>query len=167
LRLKPKILNNEVVQDLENDILKIMVVERHGRNSNISVALVKGFGIKKGAMATTVAHDSHNIICVGANDEDIVKSVDRIKKIAGGLVVYDNGVKAELPLQFGGLMSVESKDIVEKQLAKIHEECKNIGCILKSPFMSLSFLALPVIPELKLTDRGLVENFQFVDLFVD
>lgn len=148
-------------------VQKIVVVERHGKNGNVAVGYVKGFGLKRGALATTVAHDSHNLLAVGTNDEDILKAIKELQKMQGGLVVVDKKVKAACPLRFAGLMSIRSRKEVEKEIGKVEREAKKLGCRLESPFMTLSFMALPVIPELKITDKGLVENFHFVDLFAE
>ncbi len=154
--------------DVERDILKIVVVERHKATGNIGKAYIRGFGLKKGAIATSIAHDAHNIVCVGVGDEDICKAVNRIAELQGGIVVVDGDVKAELQLDIAGLMSEESAEVVAEKLDKIHEEIKKLGCKLKSPILALSFMALPVIPKLKVTDLGLVdvEEFKVVDVFV-
>jgi len=152
---------------IAKDVQKIVVVERHGKNGNVSVGYIKGFGLKKGALGTTVAHDSHNVLVVGTNDKDILKAIKELQKIQGGLVVVDKNVKASCPLKFAGLMSVKSRKQVEKEIEKVEKEAKKLGCLLDSPFMTLSFMALPVIPKLKITDKGLVEDFQFVELFVE
>jgi len=154
--------------DVERDILKIVVVERHKATGNIGKAYIRGFGLKKGAIATSIAHDAHNIVCVGVSDEDICKAVNRIAELQGGIVVVDGDVKAELQLDIAGLMSEESAEVVVEKLDRIHEEIKKLGCKLKSPILALSFMALPVIPKLKVTDLGLVdvEEFKVVDVFV-
>jgi adenine deaminase len=154
--------------DVERDILKIVVVERHKATGNIGKAYIRGFGLKRGAIATSIAHDAHNIVAVGVSDEDICKAVNRIAELQGGIVVVDGDVKAELQLDIAGLMSEESAEVVAEKLDKIHEEIKRLGCKLKSPILALSFMALPVIPKLKVTDLGLVdvEEFKVVDVFV-
>jgi len=158
-----------VVSDIHNDILKLVVIERHKATGNRGVGLVKGLGLKAGAIAATVAHDSHNIITTGITDEDILAAVSRVQKIQGGLVVVNNRkVIAEIPLPVAGLMSDKRLDVVVNKLAEIDLAVKGLGVTCEHPFGILSFLALPVIPELKLTDRGLVDvkQFRFVDLFV-
>lgn len=158
-----------VVSDIHNDILKLVVIERHKASGNRGVGLIKGLGLKAGAIAATVAHDSHNIITTGITDEDILAAVSRVQKIQGGLVVVNNRkVIAELPLPVAGLMSDKRLDVVVNKLAEIDLAVKGLGVTCEHPFGILSFLALPVIPELKLTDRGLVDvkQFKFVDLFV-
>jgi adenine deaminase len=158
-----------IFSDTERDILKLMVIERHKATGNMGLGLVKGFGIRSGAIAGTVAHDSHNIIAVGVSDDDILVAVSEIRKLQGGLVVVNKKkVLAEIPLPVAGLMSDKPLDYVVKKLAKVEEAVKGLGVKIKHPFGILSFLALPVIPELKLTDKGLVDvnQFKFVDLFV-
>ncbi|BAT70854.1 adenine deaminase [Thermosulfidibacter takaii ABI70S6] len=165
-----KIENGEVVADVDRDILKIAVVERHRGTGNVGVGFVKGLGIKKGAIASSVAHDSHNIIVVGANDEDMELAVKKIVDMNGGLtVVVDGGVKGYLELPIGGLMSDKDATYVSSKLKELKAITRALGAIPDNPFMALSFLALPVIPKLKITDKGLVdvEKFTFVDLFVN
>jgi len=154
--------------DVEKDILKIVVVERHKATGNIGKAYIRGFGLKRGAFASSIAHDAHNIVAVGVSDEDICKAINRIAELQGGIVVVDGDVKAELQLDIAGLMSEEKAEVVAEKLDRIHEEIKRLGCKLKSPILALSFMALPVIPKLKVTDLGLVdvEEFKVVDVFV-
>ena len=158
-----------VFSDTERDILKLMVIERHKATGNIGLGLVKGFGLRSGAIAGTVAHDSHNIIAAGVSDDDILMAVSEIRKLQGGLVVVHNKkVLAEMPLPVAGLMSDKPLSYVVKKLAEIEAAVNELGVKIKHPFGMLSFLALPVIPELKLTDKGLVDvnQFKLVDLFV-
>ncbi len=158
-----------VTSDTERDILKVMVIERHHSTGNLGLGLVKGFGLKSGAIGATVAHDSHNIIVVGAVDEDILFAIDRLKKLHGGLVVVNKRtVAAEIPLPVAGLMSDKPLGFVVKRLEAVDGAAKRLGVKIEHPFGILSFLALPVIPELKLTDKGLVDvkQFRIVDLFV-
>jgi len=157
-----------VVSDIESDILKLCVVERHKAGGNIGLGLVRGFGLRHGAMASSVAHDSHNVIVVGVNDNDIFRAVETVRSMGGGLaVVSDDKTLAKTPLEIAGLMSMEPLDTLAKQLRLVTQAASMIGCRLKNPFMALSFLSLPVIPELKLTDRGLVDvnKFEIVSLF--
>ena len=148
--------------DLEEDILKIAVIERHQATGNMGIGFVQGFGLKKGAIGSSVAHDSHNLVLVGTNDQDMLKAVAAIKKMGGGLVVVSEGnVLASLPLPIAGLMSEGSVPEVHLQLETLHHAAKTLGCSLPDPFMTLSFLSLPVIPELKITDKGLVDVNQF------
>ncbi len=144
--------------DVERDILKLVVVERHRASGNIGVGLVKGFGLKKGALASSVAHDSHNIIAVGADDLDILKAIEEINRLQGGLVVCANlEILASLPLPIAGLLSPEPLDVVVFQYETVEKAAASLGNLPPSPFAILSFLALPVIPELRLTDLGLVD----------
>jgi adenine deaminase len=159
---KIQVVNGVVACDLERDILKLVVVERHKASGNIGVGLVKGFGLKKGALASSVAHDSHNIIAVGADDLDILKAIEEINRLQGGLVVCANlEILASLPLPIAGLLSPEPLDIVVSQYEIVERAAASLGNLPPAPFAILSFLALPVIPELRLTDLGLVDVMQF------
>jgi adenine deaminase len=144
------------------DILKLAVIERHRATGNIGLGLVKGFGLKAGALASSVAHDSHNIIVVGVNDQEMAHAVEEIVKIQGGFVAVRGGdVKASLPLPVAGLMSLDPAEVVASGMEKVKEAARDLGSPLTNPFLTLSFLALPVIPELKLTDKGLVDVSRF------
>ncbi len=158
-----------VVSDIEADILKLAVVERHKGTGRIGLGLVKGIGLKAGAMATSVAHDSHNVIVVGVDDRDLCKAVEEVKRMGGGMTVV-NGEKvlASVPLELAGLLSLEPLERLIPQLEEVNGAAASLGCSLKEPFMHLSFLSLAVIPELKLTDMGLVDvnRFELVSLFV-
>jgi len=149
---------HQIDGNLERDVLKIAVVERHKRTGNIGLGFVRGFGLKAGAISSSVAHDSHNICVVGANDSDMAGAVNEIARLQGGLVAHRDGkVLAELALPFGGLMStqpIEQVNRAEKQLA---DAARSLGCTIASPFMVMSFLSLAVIPEVRLTDKGLVD----------
>ncbi|MBU4345159.1 MAG: adenine deaminase [Desulfobacteraceae bacterium] len=161
---------NKVVSDVFRDILKIAVVERHTGSGNIGKGFVRGFGLKKGALSSSVAHDSHNIIVVGTNDQDMKTAVEAVVKMGGGLAAScDSKICATLPLPVAGLMSQEPVYAVREKLDKLLEVARDFGTTLNDPFMTLSFLALPVIPELKITDKGLVDVKQFciVPLFAD
>jgi adenine deaminase len=159
---KLRVVDWEVKPDVERDILKLVVVERHKASGNIGVGMVKGFGLKKGALASSVAHDSHNIIAVGTNDLDILKAIEEIDKLQGGLVVCANlEILACLPLPIAGLLSPEPLDVVVAQHKRLEEAAATLGNLPPAPFAILSFLALPVIPELRLTDLGLVDVAQF------
>ncbi len=154
-----------VEPDLERDVVKIAVVERHGKNGNIATGFVHGFGLKAGAIASTVSHDSHNICVVGTSDEDIAAAANRLGEIEGGFVVVRDGkVLAEMPLPIAGLMSTESYETVRDELRKLRHAAEELGSVLEEPFLQLAFIALPVIPHLKITDRGLVDvdKFAFV-----
>lgn len=154
--------NGVAYPNLKEDILKIAVVERHRATGNIGVGFVQGFGLKKGAIGSSVAHDSHNLVIVGTNDEDMLKAILTIREMGGGLVVVSEGkVLTSLALPIAGLMSDAPVEEVHKKLEALHKAAKGLGCNLSDPFMSLSFLSLPVIPELKITDKGLVDVDQF------
>jgi len=146
------------IPDLERDILKLVVVERHKATGNIGVGLVSGFGLKRGALASSIAHDSHNIIAVGASDQDIFVAVREIEHLHGGLVAVGGGkILASLALPVAGLLSDEPLETVVNKLEGLEKIAVELGVKLPSPFATLSFLALPVIPEIRLTDRGVVE----------
>ncbi len=165
-----RIENGQAVADPDRDLLKLAVVERHKGTGNVGVGFVTGFGLRRGALASSVAHDSHNIIVVGTNDEDMLLAVHEIERLGGGQVAVANGqVLAALPLPIAGLMSDRPLEEVAEADEAIHAAARSLGCTLSSPYMTLSFLALPVIPRLKLTDRGLVdvERFELVDLWAD
>ncbi|UCG44513.1 MAG: adenine deaminase [candidate division WOR-3 bacterium] len=165
----PTVEKGHVVADPGRDLLKLAVVERHRATGRIGLGLVSGFGLKQGALATTVAHDSHNMIVVGADDKDMLKAAQELKKAGGGYVAVARGqVAAMLRLPIAGLMSEQSAEKVVPELRKLIHKAGVWGSRLHNPFIALSFLALPVIPELKLTDRGLfdVSQFKHVELFV-
>jgi adenine deaminase len=166
---KVKVENGNVVADTERDILKMAVVERHLASDNIGLGLVRGFGLKKGAIASSVAHDSHNIVVVGTSSEDMMAAVVEISKMRGGLsVVRDGELVAGLPLPVAGLMSEGTLGEVVAGLEKVRRAARRLGSKLDDPFMAMSFMALPVIPALKLTDKGLVDvdAFELTTLFV-
>ncbi|MBL0060602.1 MAG: adenine deaminase [bacterium] len=153
--------------DAAQDIAKMVVIERHGKGATIGKGFVRGFGIKSGAFASTVAHDSHNLICAGMSNEDMLLAAQTLGACGGGWVVVQNGkILAQLALPVAGLMSDRSAVQIAPDLDELHRAAMSIGCKLSSPFMALSFLALPVIPSLKLTDLGLVDvnKFTLVDL---
>lgn len=156
-----------LVGNVEEDILKIVVKDRYN-DSEPAVAFVKGFGLKRGAFASSVAHDSHNIIAVGADDTSICNAVNRIVEMQGGLVVCNGDKCSEIPLEIGGIMSDVPCGTMSKKYKKMTDIVQDMGCKLKSPFMTLSFMALLVIPELKLSDKGLfdVNRFEFVGLYM-
>ncbi len=147
-----------IMPETGRDILKLVVVERHKATGNIGLGLVAGFGLKRGALASSVAHDSHNIVAVGTNDEDILAAVKEIERRHGGLAVAVGGrVSGSLALPVAGLLSDEPLEVVVARLEKLEKLARDLGTTLPSPFATLSFLALPVIPELRLTDLGLVD----------
>ena len=155
---KVKVVNGEVMPDLDRDILKLAVVERHKASGNVGLGLVKGFGLKRGALASSIAHDSHNIIAVGTNDFDILRAIEEIERLQGGLVVCANQeILASLPLPIAGLLSPEPVETVVAQFDVVEKAAASLGNLPPTPFSILSFLALPVIPELRLTDLGLVD----------
>ena len=154
--------------DLKQDILKIAVVERHHASGNIGVGFVQGFGLKKGAIGSSVAHDSHNLVVVGTNDEDMREVIRSLQSLGGGMVAVSEGkMLSFVPLPVAGLMANVSVRQVHEQMQCLLRSAKALGCKLPDPFMILSFLSLPVIPELKLTDKGLVDvnQFKIVSLF--
>ncbi|MBI2869280.1 MAG: adenine deaminase [Chloroflexi bacterium] len=160
--LKVKSGDGLVLADTRRDILKLVVVERHRATGNIGLGLVKGFGLKRGALASSIAHDSHNIIAVGVNDADIYAAVRAVEKTRGGLAAAAGGkVLASLALPVAGLLSEEPLASVVAQYEKLEATARELGGTLPSAFAALSFLALPVIPELRLTDLGLVDVIQF------
>ncbi len=151
--------------DLAQDLVKVAVVARHGVNDNIATAFVNGFGLKRGAIASSVGHDSHNITVVGADEKDMAVAVNRLIEIDGGFVVAEGGrVLAELALPVAGLMSLLSFEDVHKALIPLRAAAKSLGVVLAEPFLQVAFLPLPVIPHLKITDMGLVDvdKFEFV-----
>jgi len=156
------VISGVAVSDPERDILKIAVIERHMASGNMGLGFVKGFGLHRGAIASSVAHDSHNIIVVGVNDSDMLAAVVQIARMRGGFTaVVDGVVVGALPLPVAGLISDEPLISVRDRITSLNRTAREMGSVLDDPFMQLSFLALPVIPELKLTDKGLVD----VDLF--
>jgi len=158
------------IADVERDMLKIAVIERHLASGNVGLGFVKGFGLKRGALGSSIAHDSHNLMVVGTNDEDMLLAAHEIEHMRGGLVVVEGGcVLASLPLPIAGLMSERPFEEVNEQLQALLTAAHGLGSDLHDPFMTMSFLALPVIPSLKLSDKGLVDvtQFKFVPLFED
>ena len=150
--------NGERDVDLDQDVVKVAVVARHGVNDNHATAFVKGFGMKRGAIASSVGHDSHNLCVVGTNASDMAAAVNRLREIEGGFAVADGGrVVAELPLAVAGLMSLSSFEDVRERLIPLRAAAKGLGVTLAEPFLQVAFLPLPVIPHLKITDRGLVD----------
>ncbi len=148
----------ERLADPARDILKVAVLERHGKNGNIGRAFVKGMGLKRGALASSVGHDSHNICVVGAENGDMALAVNRLIEIGGGFVAAaEGGIVAEMALPLGGLMSDRDFSIVAREIAALRQGARDLGCTLPEPFLQMAFLPLPVIPHLKITDRGLVD----------
>jgi len=166
---EPAAIDGWICSDIRRDILKLVVLERHRGTGRVGHGLVHGFGLGSGALASSVAHDSHNIIAVGVEDLDLFTAVEEIRHMGGGLVAAKGGkVLAKAPLEIGGLMSKEPLVTLCAQLQGLSHAARTLGCRLPEPFMALSFLSLPVIPELKITDRGLVDvqAFAEVPLFV-
>ncbi|MFP3908734.1 MAG: adenine deaminase [Archaeoglobaceae archaeon] len=159
--------NGFVIPDIKNNVAKITVVDRYGRGKYIGLGFVKGFGLNKGAIASSVSHDSHNCVCLGVNDKDMLTAIKRIGELQGGFVVVDGEVKAELPLPVAGLISDLKYEEVTERLKRVYKTVKELGIDIEHPFTSLSFLSLPVIPELKITDFGLVDvsKMELVDLW--
>jgi adenine deaminase len=133
-----------------------------------AVGFIKGFGLKRGAFASSIAHDSHNIIAVGTNDRDIVNSINEIIRMKGGLAVSDNEIAGSLKLDIGGIMTTRSCEEIAFDYNSLNQLVKSLGCEMEAPFMTLSFMALLVIPELKIGDQGLfdVKKFKQVSLFI-
>jgi adenine deaminase len=154
----------------EQDLLKIVVVERHRATGNVGVGFVEGFGFKRGAIASTVAHDSHNLVAVGASDADILMAIRVVGELGGGMAVVAGGkTLATIPLPIAGLMSEAAVPEVGRQMKDLLKAARSLGGSLRDPFMTLSFMALPVIPELRITDKGLVDvgRFEIVPVFGD
>ncbi|MBO1264325.1 adenine deaminase [Proteiniclasticum sp. SCR006] len=149
--------NRNFRPDASEDLAKLFVMERHGRNGSFGKGIVKGFHMQKGAVATTIAHDSHNLVALGMNDEDLILAVKRIEEIGGGIVIAEDGkILAELKLEIAGLMSSAPLEAISADLKKLHAASRLIFQDIRfNPFLTLSFLTLPVIPELKITDQGL------------
>ena len=157
-KLQVAVKNGEVISDIENDILKLAVFERHHGTGNVGLGLVKGLGLKSGAIASSIAHDSHNIIVAGTNDTDMILAVEEISRIGGGIVIVENGkILSCFPLPIAGLMTdLSAQEVADKQ-AELREIAHSLGVYsFINPFLTLSFCSLPVIPALKLTDQGLV-----------
>jgi adenine deaminase len=165
--VEPAVQDGETVADPARDLVKIAVVERHHASGRVGVAFATNLGLRRGAYASTVAHDAHNIVVLGVDDEDMAACVRRLGELGGGIVVADGGrVVDELPLPVAGLMSDRPLLEVRDRLLALEARLRDMGVAGEAPFMTLSFLALSVIPELKITDRGLVDvgRFQIVPL---
>lgn len=148
--------------DLERDYIKIVIIERHGKNGNIAAGFVKGFGMQRGAIASTVCHDHHNIAVVGVSDVDMARAANRLSEIEGGFVVVRDGkVLAEVALPVAGLMSLKPYEAVRDEMIALREAARGCGVVLEEPFLQLAFLALPVIPHLKITDHGMIDVDRF------
>ncbi|RYY61275.1 MAG: adenine deaminase, partial [Chitinophagaceae bacterium] len=163
LLLPAKVSHAHIVSDPENDVLKITVVNRY-KEAPVATAFIKNFGLKRGAIASSVAHDSHNIVAVGADDESLARAVNAVIAAQGGVSCIDGTQEYVLPLPVAGLMSAEDGYVVAEKYAAIDQAAKALGSPLGAPFMTLSFMALLVIPHLKLSDLGLFDGdtFSFV-----
>ncbi len=169
ITVRAEVRDGLIVPDSSRDILKAVVVERHRGRGTMGVAFVKGFGLKRGAIASTVAHDAHNIISVGVDDSDILFAVKVLERMGGGLVAVDGTrVVASLKLPVAGLMTERPLKSVVRDMRALLKAARRLGSDLKDPYMTMSFLALPVVPELRITDRGLVDARagRFTSLFV-
>ncbi len=170
--IEGELLTEEIIEeisgmDIARDILKIGVVERHHSSGNTGLGFVKGFGLKTGAVASSIAHDSHNIVVIGTNEKDMTFACNRLREIGGGIVLCSGcEVKSELELPIAGLMTDKGLDYVLKKQKEMEEKISVMGCKLRAPFITMSFIALSVIPKLKITDRGLVdvEKMKIVEL---
>ncbi|HYD21557.1 MAG TPA: adenine deaminase [Flavipsychrobacter sp.] len=154
--------------DIDHDVLKIVVVNRYTKSAPVAIAFIKGIGLKKGALASTVAHDCHNIVAVGTNDKDICNAVNTLIDVKGGISVADGDRISHMPLPVGGLMSTDEGEKVAALYSELDRKAKELGTHLHSPFMTLSFMALLVIPSLKLSDKGLFsgKTFSFTSIEV-
>jgi adenine deaminase len=161
------VTDGKLVSSSEKDILKIVVINRYEKNAKPSVGFIKGFGLKRGAICGTIAHDNHNIIAVGVDDASIVKAVNAVVAESGGIAVCDDESLQIIPLPIAGIISTKTLDEIAESYKKLQISAKDLGCVLTSPFMTLSFMALIVIPDLKICDKGLfdVTKFQHIELF--
>jgi len=167
LRRRVGVVGGIILPDLDGDILRAAVVERHGKSGNVGKGLVKGFGLRGGAVATSVGHDSHNLTVIGVGGSDMLAAVNAVREMDGGIAVVDGGgVVARVALPLAGLMSMKPLDALYSEIEDVRAAIRRLGCGLKSPFMALSLLSLAVIPELRITDKGLVDvvNFTFMPL---
>jgi adenine deaminase len=167
LQEEAPIRDGEIVADPSRDLLKLAVIERHHASGRIGLGLVKGFGLRKGALASSVAHDAHNLVIAGVSDSDILKAARTLEEMGGGFAcVVDGEVRASVALPYAGLVSPLPATELVKQLQVLDAAAAELGCRLDHPYMTLSFLSLSVIPSLKLTDQGLidVETFTLLPL---
>jgi adenine deaminase len=165
---EPRVIDGIVVPDIDRDIAKVAIIERHNATEPRAIGFVKGMGIKEGAMVSSIAHDSHNIVAVATNDHDLIEAAVQLVKMQGGLaIVRDGKILASLPLPIAGLMSDRHIEEVSEALKQLKEAAHTLGSNVEDPFMAMSFLSLAVIPELKITDLGLVhvKRFRIIDLF--
>jgi adenine deaminase len=167
---EPTLEDGAVVADPARDLAKLAVLERHHGTGRVGLGLVRGFGLRRGAFGSTFSHDAHNIVVVGVDDGDMVRVVQRLAELGGGIVVVESrGVRAELALPVAGLLSDAPVDELVKQTEDCLGALEQLGCTFESPFQMLAFLALSVIPRLKITDYGLVDvdRFELVPLAVE
>ena len=165
-----KVTGGFVDTDPENDVMKMAVFERHHETGTAGFGFLKGFGFRKGAMAQTVAHDAHNLLVAGTNDEDMALAANTLIECGGGLcAVADGKVLALVPLPIAGLMNDLPAEEMAAQIKKLDVAWKEMGCVINSPYMTMALIPLACLPELRLTNRGLVDcrSFRFVDLFVE
>ena len=158
--LKANVVDDNIVSDVDEDVLKIVVLSRY-THSRPAIGFIKGFGLKRGALASTIAHDSHNIVAVGTSDEEIVTAINHVIMLQGGIVVEENGQCEALPLPIAGLISPMSAADTASAYARLTDRAHELGCTFDAPFMTLSFMALSVIPKLKMTDKGLFDTALF------
>ncbi|MEM4408014.1 MAG: adenine deaminase C-terminal domain-containing protein, partial [Candidatus Caldarchaeum sp.] len=165
-----EVKGGNILSDPDRSILKTAVVERHGKTGGMGIGFTKGFGFRKGAVSSTVAHDSHNLLVLGYDEKDMALAANENARINGGIVtVADGEVLAKVELPLAGLMSTEPAVSVAEKLNRTYNVWRTLGCEWVSPFMTISLLSLSVIPELRITDKGLLDTvtFQFVDIVVD
>lgn len=160
--------SNKFIADIEKDLLKVTVIERHKGTGNVGVGIINGMELKSGAIATTIAHDSHNLIVVGTNDSDMLFATEKLKEIGGGIIVVENGkVLSSIKLEIGGLITDRPINSIMNDLEELHNSIKKVAPTINfNPFLTLSFLSLPVIPDIKITDKGIfdVKKFDFIDI---
>ena len=156
--VRPTRRDGRIVADPDRDLAKLVVIERHHRTGRLGIGLVKGLGLKRGALASTIGHDAHNLIVAGVSDADILLAIETVRRLQGGLVVVADGrVLGEVPLPVLGLLSPEPLPVVRRQLEEAERKARELGCPHKAPFTTLSFLGLSVIPEARVTDHGVVD----------
>lgn len=161
-------VRNSIIQsNIKEDIIHLACIDRHHRSGQISNAFVKGFQLQSGAVASTVAHDSHNLLVMGVNKEDMAIAANKIAELGGGMIVVNHGkILAEVPLPIAGLMSDKPLEQVGEQVKSLEQAWKKLGCKMNAPFMTFSLIALPVIPSIRITNRGIadVDAFELMPL---
>jgi adenine deaminase len=165
-----RVEDGAAVADPTRDMLRLSVIERHRATGNVGMGFVRGFGLRQGAMASSVANDCHNLVVIAVDDADGLLAARAVADMGGGIAVAVNGqLRATIALPLAGLMADRAPEVVADELDEVTSVVRQLGCTVPAPFMAMSFLALPVIPHLKLTDRGLVDvdAFAFTDVFVD